>query len=340
MIWFLALSLPKYLLLNITFIFIIIRNLIPSICSILVIIRINDVCYFNALFLVILLLWLLSIVLCFCRCIHIHTYIHTYIHTHIHTYIHTCKCIHVTNCQESIVTSSRSSSQKDQWHWSRALSETQLIISPSPHHLSNSKNWTLFDSVRPSHFTPSQGFWELLSCHCRRQDSLWYLTWWQSRVLIWDQTHLLRPSSVPSSQSRRRLSRRRDQSHHHPEKESCQRSLSRSKPRTSNSRPSHQAQPLQMIQMQKHQGSKARSKLLVKKKASRESTLMKADNLLKHVLLHSTSGDPSIVVRRIVRTSSSDSDVVTGLEIWRQVAVTYDQTRVVTHLKQIMTPTE
>ena len=67
---------------------------------------------------------------------------------------------------------------------------------------------------------------------------------------------------------------------------------------------------------------------------------MKAD---KYVLLHSTSGDPNIMVGRIMRTSSSDSDVVTGLEIWRRMALTYAglaQTRVVTLLKQIMTPTE
>ena len=84
-------------------------------------------------------------------------------------------------------------------------------------------------------------------------------------------------------------------------------------------------------------------KALEDKKALQKSTLMKADNFLKYVLLHSTSGDPNIMVRRIMRTSSSDSDVVTGLEIWRQMAVTYAgsaQTRVVTLLKQIMTPTE
>ena len=70
---------------------------------------------------------------------------------------------------------------------------------------------------------------------------------------------------------------------------------------------------------------------------------MKADNFIRYVLLHSTSGDPNIMVRRIMRTSSSDSDVVTGLEIWHQMAVTYAgsaQTRVVTLLKQIMTPSE
>ena len=70
---------------------------------------------------------------------------------------------------------------------------------------------------------------------------------------------------------------------------------------------------------------------------------MKADNFLVYVLLHSTSSDTNIMVRRIMRTSSSDSDVITGLEIWRQMAVTYAgsaQTRVVTLLKQIMTPSE
>ena len=88
---------------------------------------------------------------------------------------------------------------------------------------------------------------------------------------------------------------------------------------------------------------KGEIKTLKEKKVSRESTLMKADNFLKCVLLHSMSGDPNIMVRRIMRASSSDSDVVTGLEFWRQMAVTYAgsaQTRVVTLLKQIMTPTE
>ena len=44
-----------------------------------------------------------------------------------------------------------------------------------------------------------------------------------------------------------------------------------------------------------------------------------------------------------MRTSSSDSDVAIGLEIWRQMAVTYAgsaQIRVVALLKHIMTPTE
>ena len=72
---------------------------------------------------------------------------------------------------------------------------------------------------------------------------------------------------------------------------------------------------------------------------------MKANVFLRYVLLHSTSGDPNIMVRRIMRTSSldSESDVVTGLKIWRQMVVTYAgsaQTRVVTLLKQIMTPTD
>ena len=82
-------------------------------------------------------------------------------------------------------------------------------------------------------------------------------------------------------------------------------------------------------------------KALEEKKDSRGLTLLKADNFLRYVLLHSTSDDPNVMVRRIMRTTSSDSEVVTGLEIWRQMAVTYAgsaQTRVV--LRQIMTPSE
>ena len=88
---------------------------------------------------------------------------------------------------------------------------------------------------------------------------------------------------------------------------------------------------------------KGEIKTLEEKRDSRGLTLIKADNFLKYVLLHSTSGDPNVMLRRIMRTTSSDSEVVTGLEIWRQMAVTYAgsaQTRVVTLLKQIMTPSE
>ena len=63
---------------------------------------------------------------------------------------------------------------------------------------------------------------------------------------------------------------------------------------------------------------------------------MKAGNFVKYVLLHSTSGDRDIMVCQVMRTSSSDSDVVTGLEIW-QMAVTYAGSArawVVTLLKQ------
>ena len=84
-------------------------------------------------------------------------------------------------------------------------------------------------------------------------------------------------------------------------------------------------------------------KTLEEKRDSRGLTLIKADNFRRYVLLHSTSGDPNVMVRRIMRTTSSDSEVVTGLEIWRQMAVTYAgsaQARVVTLLKQIMTPSE
>ena len=80
-----------------------------------------------------------------------------------------------------------------------------------------------------------------------------------------------------------------------------------------------------------------RIKTLKDKKVARESTLMNADKFLRYVLLCSMSGDPNM------RTSSWDSDVVIGLEIWRQMVVTYAgsaQTRVVTLLKQITTPTE
>ena len=43
--------------------------------------------------------------------------------------------------------------------------------------------------IWPSHsFTPSQGFWVLLSCHCHRQDLLWYLT-------EISRTHLLIPDA-------------------------------------------------------------------------------------------------------------------------------------------------
>ena len=88
---------------------------------------------------------------------------------------------------------------------------------------------------------------------------------------------------------------------------------------------------------------KGKIKTLEEKKDSRGLTLIKADNFLRYVLLHSTSGDPNVMVRRIMRTTSSDSEVVTGPEIWCQMAVTYAgsaQTRVVTLLKQIMTPSE
>ena len=54
------------------------------------------------------------------------------------------------------------------------------------------------------------------------------------------------------------------------------------------------------------------------KKTSRETTLVKPDMFCRYVF-HSTSGDPSIMVRCVMRTSSSDSDVVSGLEILRQM---------------------
>ena len=68
---------------------------------------------------------------------------------------------------------------------------------------------------------------------------------------------------------------------------------------------------------------KGEIKTLEEKRDSRVLTLLKADNFLRYVLFHSTTGDPNVMVRRIMRTTSSDSEVVTGLEIWRQMAVTY-----------------
>ena len=129
-------------------------------------------------------------------------------------------------------------------------------------------------------------------------------------------------------------------------REFCQRSLNRSRPRTSEleaitSGARSEADPASELESEVR--VKNAINVLNEKKASKESTLMQADNFLRYVLLHSTSGDPNIMVRRVMRTSSSDSDVVTGLEIWRQMAVTYAgsaQTRVATLLKQIVTPTE
>ena len=51
----------------------------------------------------------------------------------------------------------------------------------------------------------------------------------------------------------------------------------------------------------------------------KKSSLIKADFFLWYSLLHATSGDPNVMVRRITRTSNSDSGAVAGLEIWRQV---------------------
>ena len=53
----------------------------------------------------------------------------------------------------------------------------------------------------------------------------------------------------------------------------------------------------------------------------KKSALLKADFFLRCTLLHATSGDPNVMVRRIMRTSVSDSGAVTGLEFWRQMSV-------------------
>ena len=75
----------------------------------------------------------------------------------------------------------------------------------------------------------------------------------------------------------------------------------------------------------------------------KKSALLKADFFLRYTLLHATSGDPNVMVRRIMRTSDSDSGAVTGLEIWRQMSIHFAgsaKTRTVALLKQIMSPVE
>ena len=69
---------------------------------------------------------------------------------------------------------SRGSSQKDQWQWSEHF-QIEIIISLTLHHLQKFDFRRHFYSAC-LHFTPSQGFWVLLSCHCHRQDSFRYLT--------------------------------------------------------------------------------------------------------------------------------------------------------------------
>ena len=53
---------------------------------------------------------------------------------------------------------------------------------------------------------------------------------------------------------------------------------------------------------------------LTDKRDQKKSSLIKADFLPRYTLLHATSKDPSIVVRRIMWTSNSDSGTVTGLD--------------------------
>ena len=75
----------------------------------------------------------------------------------------------------------------------------------------------------------------------------------------------------------------------------------------------------------------------------KKSALLKADFFLRYTLLLATSGDPNVIVRRIMRTSDSDSGAVTGLEIWRQMSIHFAgsaKTPTVSILKQIMSPVE
>ena len=83
---------------------------------------------------------------------------------------------------------------------------------------------------------------------------------------------------------------------------------------------------------------KLNSKLEQKKPA-----LLKADFFLRYTLLHATSGDPNVMVRRNMRTSDSDSGAIAGLEIWRQMSIHFAgsaKTRTVSLLKKIMSPVE
>ena len=69
----------------------------------------------------------------------------------------------------------------------------------------------------------------------------------------------------------------------------------------------------------------------------KKSTLLKVDFFLCYTLLHVTSGDPNVMVRRIMRTSNSDSGAVTGLDTWHQVThhlAGSSKTRTVSLLKQ------
>ena len=81
-------------------------------------------------------------------------------------------------CQESRVTLSRphvAQVKKLSGSWLQHSFRTQIIISLTLRHIS--KIVKGHDLIWPSHcFTPSQGFWVLLSCRCHRQDLLWYLT--------------------------------------------------------------------------------------------------------------------------------------------------------------------
>ena len=83
--------------------------------------------------------------------------------------------------------------------------------------------------------------------------------------------------------------------------------------------------------------------MLKSKLEQKRSTLLKADFFLRYTLLHATSGDPKVMVRRIMQTSDSDSGAVTGLETWRQMSSHFAgsaKTRTVSLLKQIMSPVE
>ena len=72
------------------------------------------------------------------------------------------------------------------------------------------------------------------------------------------------------------------------------------------------------------------------------STLFKAQ-FLWYTRLYTTTRDPNVMVRRIMRTSNSDSGAVTGLDIWRQRTHWFagsSKTRTVSLLQHIMSSVE
>ena len=120
-------------------------------------------------------------------------------------------------CQESPVTASRGSSQKDQWLRVCSTFRRQILISPSPRHLSKSIRKTLSFNPVFFHLSPSQDlcFTPLLSLSSSRFTLIFDMVTEQAGSVPGS----FATSFCPVKQSRRRLSRRRGRSHHHERKE-------------------------------------------------------------------------------------------------------------------------